>query len=55
MSKLIGLPEFCNVNPTIKHNNIQFPHTQAIPCNHSVLLKENYLSEFLTKQEKYKQ
>ena len=54
MSKLIGLPEFCNVNPTIKHNDIQFPHTQAIPCNHSVLLKENYLSEFLTKQEKQK-
>lgn len=54
MSKLIGLPEFCNVNPTIKHNDIQFPHTQAIPCNHSILLKENYLSEFLTKQEKQK-
>lgn len=54
MSKLIGLPEFCNINPTIKHNDIQFPHTQAIPCNHSVLLKENYLSEFLTKQEKQK-
>lgn len=48
MSKLIGLPECC------KHNDIQFPHTQAIPCNHSVLLKENYLSEFLTKQEKQK-
>lgn len=30
MSKLIGLPEFCNVNPTIKHNDIQFPHTQAL-------------------------
>ena len=25
MSKLIGLPKFCNVNPTIKHTDINKP------------------------------
>lgn len=54
MDKLIGLPEFCNTNPTIKHGDNLFPHTKAIPCNHTVLLKENFLSEFLTKEEKRK-